>query len=168
MPASLHTWNRAWHVEPEPNCAGNAFHCAPVRRRYTIPDRIVRLGIGGRPRLGPFGTGGRSASTCSHSASGISANLVSTRRVDHERSGPAISRDRIGNREAEPGKENGPLRFSGSVLSARRWAALATDPEGGVLVFGGAGTGGQGLSDGDRVPGRLPLTIAAKRPHGVR
>ena len=34
---------------------------------------------------------------------GISANLVSTRRVDHERSGAAISGDRIGNTEAEPG-----------------------------------------------------------------
>src|SRR5258706_11791661 len=116
MPASLHAWNRAWHVDPEPNCAGNAFHCAPVRRRYTIPDRIVRLGIGGPPRLGPFGIGGRSASTCSHSASGISANLVSTHRVHHERSGAAISRDRIGNSEAEPRRRTA-LRFLGSVLT---------------------------------------------------
>jgi four helix bundle protein len=51
---------------------------------------------------GPSGIGGSSASTCSHGASGISASLVSTRRVDQSRSGPAISSDRIGNREAEP------------------------------------------------------------------
>jgi hypothetical protein len=49
--------------EPEPNCSGNAFHCEPVRKRYTMPVRIVRFGIGGRPRRGPGGHEGSSGST---------------------------------------------------------------------------------------------------------
>jgi hypothetical protein len=30
-PFLTHSWNRLWHVEPEPYSAGNAFHWQPVR-----------------------------------------------------------------------------------------------------------------------------------------
>jgi len=30
-PALTHSWNRLWHVDPEPYSAGNAFHWHPVR-----------------------------------------------------------------------------------------------------------------------------------------
>jgi hypothetical protein len=63
----------------------------------TMPDKTERFGIGGRPRLGLFGGVGSSGSICSQSSSGMSANLVSTQRVDHTRSARAITRRRIGN-----------------------------------------------------------------------
>src|SRR3954449_685234 len=45
-----HSWNRRWHVEPEPNSEGSIFHWHPlVLRTYKIPLNTFLKGIAGRP-----------------------------------------------------------------------------------------------------------------------
>ena len=47
-----HSWNRRWHVEPEPYSFGSIFHWHPsVLRAYKIPSNTFLNGIAGRPTL---------------------------------------------------------------------------------------------------------------------
>jgi len=87
-PARAHSCIRRWHVEPELNSLGNAFHWQPVRSRYRMPANTTRAGTGGRPPFGFGRSGGKSGSTTRQSASGTVRYFGSmlAQRIKHEAS----------------------------------------------------------------------------------
>jgi len=76
-PARSHSWNRRWHVCPEPNSGGIARHWQPVRNRYTMPPITARSSLRGRPRRERGAGGGISSFSFCHSGSGMVLNRLS-------------------------------------------------------------------------------------------
>ena len=77
MPARSHSWKRLWHVDPDPNSLGTAFHWQPVRNTYKMPSSTVRNGTWRRP-TSPRGRGGGSNGSSSFQRSSGIRQIVAS------------------------------------------------------------------------------------------
>ncbi len=71
VPSATHSWKRRWHVDPEPNSVGVAFHWQPVRSTYRMPSSTRRSGTTARPGVPGAFSGGRRPRHSSHNSSGM-------------------------------------------------------------------------------------------------
>lgn len=71
VPSPTHSWKRRWHVDPEPNSRGTAFHWQPVRSTCRMPSGTVRNGATGRPGVPGGSSGGSSGRSAAHRPSGM-------------------------------------------------------------------------------------------------
>jgi hypothetical protein len=62
--------------EPQPISWGSISHCNPLLSTNTMPVRVARFGIRGRPPFGLGGSGGKSGSITSHNLSGINSFAI--------------------------------------------------------------------------------------------